>query len=128
MAPRTHQRTRPDPWGKCFPSRSQGLTFTRELQPNGLHPLKIAAADKILCVADGARWIWNRVGAMSRSLGIKPEQINELVDFYHAVEHLGKIAALQRRWTVQERQTWIGRQRRRLLKGKLDEVTAAIDV
>src|SRR5512135_544594 len=38
MAPRTHQRTRPDPWGKCFPSRSQGLTFTRELQPNGLHP------------------------------------------------------------------------------------------
>src|SRR5512135_3607868 len=35
---RTHQRTRPDPWGKCFPSRSQGLTFTRELQPNGLHP------------------------------------------------------------------------------------------
>src|SRR5512135_2258403 len=42
MAPRTHQRTRPDPWGKCFPSRSQGLTFTRELQPNGLHPNDLA--------------------------------------------------------------------------------------
>src|SRR5512142_2768295 len=41
MAPRTHQRTRPDPWGKCFPSRSQGLTFTRELQPNGLHPIPV---------------------------------------------------------------------------------------
>ena len=61
-------------------------------------------------------------------MGIKPEQVNELVDFYHAVEHLGKIAALRRRWTVQERQTWIGRQRRRLLKGKVDEVQAAIDV
>ncbi len=92
-----------------------------------LRELKIATADQVLFVADGARWIWNRVGALLRRLGVKPEQINELVDFYHAVEHLGKIAALRRRWTVQERQTWIGRQRRRLLKGKVEEVQAAID-
>jgi hypothetical protein len=92
-----------------------------------LRELKIATADKVLFVADGARWIWNRVGALLRRLGIKPEQVNELVDFYHAVEHLGKIAALRRRWTVQERQAWIGRQRRRLLKGKVDEVQAAIE-
>ena len=78
-------------------------------------------------MADGAGWIWNRVGALLRRLGIKPEQVNELVDFYHAVEHLGTIAALQRRWRGAERQHWIVRQRRRLLKGKLDEVQAAID-
>ena len=35
--------------------------------------------------------------------GSEPDQVNELVDFYHAVEHLGKIAALQRRWTAAER-------------------------
>ena len=92
-----------------------------------LRELKIATADKVLFVADGARWIWNRVGALLRRLGIKPEQVNEVVDFYHVVEHLGKIAALRRRWTVQERQAWIGRQRRRLLKGKVDEVQAAIE-
>ncbi len=92
-----------------------------------LRELKIATADKILFVADGARWIWNRVGALLRRLGIEPEQINELVDFYHAVEHLGKIAALRRSWSVQERQAWIARQRRRLLKGKVDEVQAAIN-
>jgi hypothetical protein len=92
-----------------------------------LHELKIATADKVMFVADGARWIWNRVGAMLRRLGIKPEQVNEVVDFYHAVEHLGKIAALRRRWTAPERQTWIARQRRRLLRGKVDEVQAAID-
>jgi hypothetical protein len=91
-----------------------------------LRELAIATADKILFVADGARWIWNRVGALLRRLGIKPEQMDELVDFYHAVEPLGKIAALQRRWTAVERQHWIGRQRRRLIKGKLDEVQAAI--
>src|ERR1039458_136570 len=92
-----------------------------------LRELKITTADKVLFVADGARWIWNRVGALLRRLGVKPDQINELVDFYHAAEHLSKIAALQRRWTVAERQAWIGRQRRRLLKGGIEEVQAAID-
>ncbi|MBV8265249.1 MAG: hypothetical protein JO252_02775 [Planctomycetaceae bacterium] len=92
-----------------------------------LRELKITTADSILFVADGARWIWNRAGALLRRLGVKAEQVNELVDFYHAVEHLGQIAALQRRWTASERQAWIGRQRRRLLKGGFEEVQAAID-
>src|SRR5512135_3341234 len=65
-----------------------------------LRELKIATADQILFVADGARWIWNRVETLLRRLGIKPEQVNELVDFYHALEHLGTIAAFQRRWTA----------------------------
>jgi hypothetical protein len=92
-----------------------------------LRELKITTADKVLFVADGARWIWNRAGAMLRRLGVKSEQVNELVDFYHAVEHLGKIAALQRRCTASERRAWIGRQRRRLLRGEIEEVQAAID-
>jgi hypothetical protein len=92
-----------------------------------LRELKITTADSILFVAEGARWIWNRAGALLRRLGVKAEQVNELVDFSHAVEHLGQIAALQRRWTASERQAWIGRQRRRLLKGGFEEVQAAID-
>src|SRR4051812_37781176 len=92
-----------------------------------LRELGITTADKVLFVADGARWIWNRAGAMLRRLEVKRDQLNELVDFYHAVEHLGKIAALRRRWTAAERQAWIGRQRRRLLKGGFEEVQAAID-
>ena len=84
--------------------------------------LKISTADKILFVADGARWIWNRVGALRRRLGVKPDQVNELVDFYHTVGHLGKIAALQRHWTAAERQAWIGRQRRRLRKGGAEDL------
>jgi hypothetical protein len=92
-----------------------------------LRELAITTADKVLFVADGARWIWNRVGALLRRLGVNPDQVSELVDFYHAVEHLGKIASLQRRWTAAERQAWIGRQRRRLLKEGIEEVQAAID-
>jgi hypothetical protein len=92
-----------------------------------LRELGIGTADRILFVADGARWIWNRAGLFLRRLGVKPDQVDELVDFYHAVEHLGKIAALQRRWTGEERRRWIGRQRSRLLKGSIEEVQGAID-
>src|SRR3954452_19458738 len=79
-----------------------------KLMESYLRELKITTADKVLFVADGARWIWNRAGAMLRRLGVESEQVNELGDFYHAVEHLGKIAALRRRWTASERQAWIG--------------------
>jgi hypothetical protein len=92
-----------------------------------LSELKITTADKVLFIADGARWIGNRAGSLLRRLGVKPDLVHELVDFDHAVEHLGTIAALQRRWTAAERRAWIGRQRRRLLKGGFEEVRAAID-
>ena len=50
-----------------------------------------------------------------------------VVDFYHAVEHLGKLAALRKKWTAQERGRWVTKQRRLLLGGKIDEVISAID-
>src|SRR3954466_3029282 len=82
-----------------------------------LSELKITTADKVLFVADGARWIWNPGGALLRRLGVKPDPLNALVDFCDAVEHLGTIAALRRSWTAAERQAWIVLKRRRLLKG-----------
>jgi len=74
------------------------------LMESYLRELQITTADRVLFVADGARWIWNRVGPLLRRLGVKPDRIDELVDFYHAVEHLGTIAGLQRRWSASERQ------------------------
>lgn len=92
-----------------------------------LRELKITTADKVPFVADGARRIWNRVGTLLRGLGVEAEQVDELVDFYHPVEHLGQIAALKSRWTAAERRAWIGHQRRRLLKGEIEEVRAATE-
>jgi hypothetical protein len=43
--------------------------------------LGIEAATKVLFIADGARWIWNRVAALGKRLGLKAEQCFELVDF-----------------------------------------------
>ena len=91
-----------------------------------LHKLNIGKADKILFIADGARWIWNRVGELMLSLGLSSHQFYELVDFYHAVEHLGKVAALQKKWKSSERKSWVKRYRNLLLKGKVDDVIDGI--
>ena len=98
------------------------------LMESYLRELQIGAADRILFVADGARWIWNRVGPLLHRLGLRPEQINELVDFYHAVEHLGVLASQKSGWTATQRRSWIQRQRRRLLKGQTGAVLQEIAV
>lgn len=79
--------------------------------------LDITKADKILFVADGARWIWNRVPGLMKELGISTDRFYQLVDFYHAVEHLAKVAELRKGWKPSERKSWIKKNRRLILKG-----------
>jgi hypothetical protein len=93
-----------------------------------LAQLKINEADVIVFLADGAPWIWRRVQALRELFLLREDQVLEVIDFYHAVEHLGKVADLRRRWSKGERKRWITKQRRRLLNGKVDEVLQAIDV
>ena len=92
-----------------------------------LSSLDIDQADRVLFVADGARWIWLRVASLFSSLGLRNDQVAELVDFYHAVEHLSKVADLRRGWTKTQRRQWIRKQRKRLLKGKVNLVVEAVD-
>jgi hypothetical protein len=91
-----------------------------------LSNLEITRAEKILFIADGARWIWNRVGSLMKSLGVEKSQYHEQVDFYHAVEHLCKVAELRKGWNKQERKRWINKYRRRLLTGGIEQVIDAI--
>ena len=91
-----------------------------------LRQLNIGAADKILFVADGARWIWNRVAGLIKTLGLSGTNIYELVDFYHAVEHLGTIADLKKSWSKSEKRRWVNKHRRMLLKNHTDKVIGAI--
>jgi len=65
-----------------------------------LQQLGVRTAKQILFVADGARWIWNRVSKLVESLGLAVSKVYELVNFYHAVEHLGKVADFKRKKTA----------------------------
>ena len=97
-----------------------------QLLRNYLGQLGITEADQVLFVADGARWIWNRIAALVQGLGLKPKQVYELIDFYHAVEHLGKVAGLRKSWTARQRKIWIRKHRRLLRQGQVDKVIDAV--
>jgi hypothetical protein len=85
-----------------------------------LSQLGIEEATKVLFIADGATWIWKRVGAMFKRLGLKPEQGMELVDFYHVVEHLHTLAGLKKKnWSQKQKRGWITRQTNRLKRGEV---------
>ena len=81
-----------------------------------------AEAKEIVLVADGAPWIWNRADELARFLGIAPNRIVKVADFYHAVEHLSEIADMRAGWTKAQRKQWVRRMRRWLKKGKVDDV------
>lgn len=81
---------------------------------------------QITIVADGAKWIWEngRVERLIREVGIAPGRVVQVLDFYHATEHLGKIAKLCASWNDTERQGWIRRIKGLLWRGKVDAVLA----
>jgi len=91
-----------------------------------LQQLGITQADQVLFIADGAPWIWKRVPLLVQALGLAAEQVHELLDFYHAAEHLGKVAALRKDWSAKARSRWRNQQRRCLLRGEIERVIAAV--
>ena len=54
------------------------------------------------------------------------EQVHELLDFYHGVQHLGQVAALRKDWSAKARARWRTQQRRFLLQGQVEQVIAAV--
>jgi hypothetical protein len=91
-----------------------------------LQRLAITQADQVLFIADGAPWIWKRVPLLVQALGLAAQQVHELLDFYHAVQHLGQVAALRQDWSAKARARWRTHQRRLLLRGEVEQVIAAV--
>src|SRR3990172_10395595 len=54
--------------------------------------------------------------------------ILELIDFYHAVQHLHAFAELKRQWSKKKRKQWISLQRRLLKNGETKQVIKNLQV
>jgi hypothetical protein len=82
----------------------------------------VEQARRVVVMGDGAPWIWN-LAVMHYPGAI------EIVDFYHAVEHLWDVgeALWGDRHTSAATRSWVGRYRKRLKQGRVDLVVAAID-
>jgi len=93
-----------------------------------LRELHIDQAQEVLFIADGAKWIWLRVTQLWKRLGLAGVvRCRELVDFYHVVEHVYALAALNTSWGARERKRWATRQRRRLWRGELKAFTQEVE-
>ena len=93
-----------------------------------LRQLDIGQAKEVLFIADGAKWIWLRVAQLWKRLGLAGVvRCRELVDFYHVVEHVYALAALNKSWRARERKRWATRQRRRLWRGELKAFTQEVE-
>lgn len=75
-------------------------------------------AKQVLLLADGAEWIWQRIPPLLQRLGCPCECVNELLDFYHATEHLQLFAtaAFTKPALVQ---TWFKQARKDLKQGRV---------
>jgi hypothetical protein len=92
--------------------------------------LGIVHASQVLLVADGAPWIWQRIPALLKRLGLCAEQIIELIDFYHASQHLRQLSELvfshkkrAKEWFEKARSTM----RHRSFSGLVQEMQKLVD-
>jgi hypothetical protein len=79
----------------------------------------MARAEKVIILGDGAKWIW----------GIADEHFHgaiQIVDLYHAREHLAKVANLVYGATNKKSQEWLALRRDELDAGNVKNIIAAL--
>jgi hypothetical protein len=87
-----------------------------------LHRLGAIKAEMVVLLADGAPWIWERLEWVARRVGLRPQQWQFILDFWHAAQHIGlalghvPIADKKRRRLYKKLRKW-------LLSGKAWEMT-----
>jgi len=76
-------------------------------------------AKPVVMLGDGAPWVWNLCALHF------PGAI-QMVDFYHAAEHLARIARLLHPADETRRKAWFGKARKRLKRGQIAPLLAEI--
>ena len=71
-----------------------------------LRLLGAAYAQQVEFIADGAEWIWDRAEQIRQKADIPADRWREVVDFYHASEHLHEAVQRCRRVPADEREAW----------------------
>jgi hypothetical protein len=91
-----------------------------------LAALGVQDAKQVIFVADGAKWIWQRTLLLWAAVGLDPEKVVEVIDWYHAIETLHVIAKACR-WSESRRKDWVRKVQRYLYKGDVERVITEID-
>jgi hypothetical protein len=77
----------------------------------------------VVILADGAEWIWK---SAARFLGVEDVEVVEIVDYYHAVEHLWAVAGAAWGAGTPQTSTWTKPLKRRLLQDGVHPIICAL--
>jgi hypothetical protein len=77
----------------------------------------------VVVLADGAEWIWK---AAARFLSIEEVEVVEIIDYYHATEHLWQVAHVAFGAGTPRAQAWVQPLKRRLLEEGAQPVITAL--
>jgi hypothetical protein len=66
---------------------------------------RLDQATEIILTGDGAEWIWERYRAWQKQYGVE-HKTTEILDWYHAVEHLHDVCEAHIKLTEDEKQEW----------------------
>ena len=91
-----------------------------------LRGLNLTEASRVLFVADGAAWIWRRIPKLVKALGLKDTQVQQLIDLWHVMEYLGKIAD-SKSLVGARKKHWLTIQKKRLLRDEIGSVIEEIE-
>lgn len=67
----------------------EGPDEVMELLAMHLHRLGAARAEVVAFLADGAPWIWERLGWVARRVGLDENKVKHALDWCHALHHVG---------------------------------------
>jgi len=96
-----------------------------EMLAGYLMALGAAQARELLVVADGAPWIWERVGWLAKKLGLDEAKVVEVVDWYHASEAVHRVADVPR-WSKSKRARWLKKALKLLQSGRIESLIEAL--
>lgn len=96
-----------------------------ELLAMHLHRLGAAKAKQVVFLADGAPWIWDRLAWVEKRVGLKPQQVVQVLDCCHAVHHVS-LALEKLNLPDAERQRLYRELRQQLRAGQAYDVTATL--
>lgn len=82
--------------------------------------IDLTSFEHIVFIADGAPWIWNRAKAMLLSLNLGEVKITEILDYFHAIEHLYKLAKAIHKEPPKQKK-WVKACKNLLMNGKVED-------
>ncbi len=103
----------------------EGYQAFLEILEMYLFNLGISQAKQVLLIADGAEWIWKHIPPLLKKLQC-PHETYQLLDFYHAAEHLQDFADAAFS-TNNQRQQWFKTARKTLKKGRALDLIRNMD-